>query len=170
MDVILEDSVRNERIQDVGCKEVELPKRRYRLAKILSVGPAGNEKYYFNLTAIAVDIVKDMAAVHAAGQGWNNLPKNLPNVKAKIVQLCLQTRVHDGDTFILDQNRLIETLHGLWGSASSTLGVHAKRQIKIIWYSDDSREESTTVAKIGRGSYRACSHGLARTEYDGYLH
>ena len=55
------------RIQDVGCDEIESPKRRYGQAKILSIGPSGLENFFYDLTAIAVDIVKSMVAMNVAG-------------------------------------------------------------------------------------------------------
>ena len=132
MSICMENEIFLNRIQDVGCKESELPKKRYRMAKILSVGPEGNQVYYYNLTAIAVDFSKLMLAIFVVGSGWKDLPKNPTNVKAKIVQTCLQLRQWEDDGFILDQRRLIDTLHGLWGSTSGVLGLHDNDKVRLF--------------------------------------
>ena len=102
MDVMIDTNLWNMRIQDVGCAEKNLPKKRYRAAKILSVGPIGSEKIFHNLTTVAVNIVKSMVAINAARCGWKNLPRNYTNVKAKIVQTILQNRMMHVDTYIFE--------------------------------------------------------------------
>ena len=69
MDVMIDMDLWNMRIQDVGCDEKYLPPKRYRAAKIFSVGPIGAQKLYYNLTAIAIDIVKSMVAMNVARLG-----------------------------------------------------------------------------------------------------
>ena len=88
MNILIDKDIFHERIQDIGCTEKELSKKRYRQAKILSVGPEGKEVFFYDLTSIAVDYVKKMYAMCNEESAWKNLPKNLPNVKAKIVQTC----------------------------------------------------------------------------------
>lgn len=132
MDISIDNAIFLQRIQDNGCTDVELPKKRYRQAKILSVGPTGAERFFYHLTALAVDYAKQMSAMFNEGSAWKNLPKNIPNVKAKIVQTCLQMRQLEDNVFKLEQTRLIETLHGVWGTDSGTLGLHANDKIRLF--------------------------------------
>ena len=48
-------------IQDTGCLEVDLPQKRYKKAKMISLGPKDGEKLgHFHLIVLAVDYVKAM--------------------------------------------------------------------------------------------------------------
>ena len=76
-------------IQDPGCNQSALKESRYHRAKILSVGPVGNELFYFRLTAIAVEYIKYMTTEMKSDKGWKKSPNNPVNAKAKIVQLTL---------------------------------------------------------------------------------
>lgn len=65
-------------------------------------------------------------------KGWKKLPKNPANAKAKIMQLILQSRCIMDDIYVLDQDCLMGTLHGLWCNESATLGVHANDKIRLF--------------------------------------
>ena len=94
LDVRIENDMWNSKIQDNGCAEVHLPAKRYKLSKILSIGPKGGDQiFYYNLTSIAVHCVKKMVEQQNNGIGCFKLPKSLPNVKVKIVEIILQLRV-----------------------------------------------------------------------------
>ena len=112
LDIKLKEEIWTERIQDVGFKESKLLKKRYWLAEILLVGPVDIELFYYHLSAIAFDYVKDLVKMAKIGTAWKNLPKNLINIKAKIVQIYLQTRTMCDNVYRLDQECLIKTLHG----------------------------------------------------------
>ena len=121
------------KIQDNGCAEKDLPAKRYKLAKILSVGPKGGEQtYYYNLTSIAVDYVKKMVEQKTNGIAWFKLPKSLPNVKVKIVEIILQLRVLESTQYERGQNRLINFLHNVWGSSQGSITPHDNDKIRLF--------------------------------------
>ena len=76
LNIRVNDDVWNKHLQDCGCEEKDLPAKRYKKAKILSVGPKGGDQtFYFNLPALAVDYVKKMLTQHKNGVAWFKLPK-----------------------------------------------------------------------------------------------
>ena len=69
-------------LQDGGCADAELLNKRYKGSKIISVGPKGGDQtFYYGITAIAVDYVKQMAEQKKNKVAWFKLPVSLPNVK-----------------------------------------------------------------------------------------
>ena len=58
------------------------------------MGPkGGNQLFYYGITSIAVDCVKEMAKQKKNGVAWFKLRVSLPNVKKKIVEVILQLRI-----------------------------------------------------------------------------
>ena len=53
--VRLSESDWDVRIKDKGCMKDALPSNTYMRSHILPIGPHGEERYYYNLTAIPVD-------------------------------------------------------------------------------------------------------------------
>ena len=49
MNIFINNVTFLQRIQDIGCTDVELPQKSYRQAKILSVGPMGGENSFIIL-------------------------------------------------------------------------------------------------------------------------
>ena len=90
----------------------------------MSVGPAGNWLFYYDLTALAVDINKSMRdPLHS--NTWSKVPKNPTQVKEKIVErlLALCQRGPDGK-FVLEQCSIVMFLKQIWGKYSISLAPH----------------------------------------------
>ena len=61
MYIKVDDEVWENCIQDAGCSEKDLPEKRYKKAKILSLGPKdGEQLFYYHLTKLAIDYTKEM--------------------------------------------------------------------------------------------------------------
>ena len=73
----IDDAIWHQRIQDVGCTKEALPHTTYLRSKIPPIGPEGHGIYYYNLTAVAIDIIKKMVIEKEMGRGWNKAPKIL---------------------------------------------------------------------------------------------
>ena len=140
-------------LQDKGCLENKLPKKRYKQAKILSVGPKNGEMvFYYYLTVIAVDFVKAMQHQMVSRIGWFKLPKNLPNVKSKIVEVIIQLRVFDGNKYTLEQTRLINFLHGIWGTDSASLGMHDNDKVRLFGLIMSIEENRPQFQRLAEGA------------------
>ena len=84
LDIKLENELWFARIQDPGGKEECLPSKRYKMSKIISIGPNDSDiLFYYDLTSIAVDYVKQMKTMQSNKSGWIKLPVNLPNAKKR---------------------------------------------------------------------------------------
>ena len=66
--------------------------------------------FYFNLTAIAVDILQKLYSENEMGWGWKKLPRNKIDIKIKIVQLLLAMRKLVDERYMLDQNKFMEMI------------------------------------------------------------
>ena len=66
-----------------------LPSNTYTKSHIPPIGPHGEEQYYYNLTAIAVDWSKVFATEHTLGRWWVKVPKNKSDAKMKIIGLLV---------------------------------------------------------------------------------
>ena len=131
--ILLEESDFKMRLQDRGCAQSELPKKRYKQAKILSVGPDKHAKFYYGLTSIAIDYVKIMQQEKAAHRGWSKIPKNATNIKMKIVEIILSQRTEESyGTFTLCQDRLARNLFSVWGSSSSGQAMHYNDKLRLF--------------------------------------
>ena len=85
-----------------------MPKKRCKKAKILSLGPKdGEQLFYYHLTGLAVDYVKEMQQQQITNTAWFKVPKFLPNVKQKNVEIIVQLRIFELNPYKLDQTRLI---------------------------------------------------------------
>ena len=88
--VLIGDEVWNERIQDYGKKYEKLVKTTYNWNKIVSVEYSDDDRlFYFDLTAIAVDLCRMMKEANASIKGWSRLPKSNTKIKEKIVERLL---------------------------------------------------------------------------------
>ena len=72
----------NHRIQDFGCELKKLKAKIYWRNKIMGVGLEDNKLFYFDLTAITVDLSKNTRDPLIL-KGWSKLPKNQTQVKEK---------------------------------------------------------------------------------------
>ena len=82
------------RIQDAGCKKADLPKKTYKQAKILGVGDNKEMLFFFNLSAIAINYLKQMGKENKLGRGWSKVPKNKSDTKMnyQIIDFHEETR------------------------------------------------------------------------------
>ena len=109
-----------ERIQETGCTmKDDMPKKTYNKKQIPTFGP--NKVYYYHLCSIAIDYIEYFKNNQ---KDWNRLPKNVTNLKTKILGMLLTFRKRmDNGRYKLDQEMFINLLFENWG------GVHAVSQI-----------------------------------------
>ena len=120
-------------LQDSGCTDVELVNKRYKGSKIISVGPKGGDQlFYYGITSIAVDYVKEMVKQKKNGVAWFKLPVSLPNVKNKIVEVILQLRILEGNNYELEQTRLINFLHNIWGNDQGGISPNDNDKVRLF--------------------------------------
>ena len=131
MGTFVDESIWNLRIQDLGCKENELKAKYYCRNKIMSVGPKGNQLFYYDLTALAVDINKSMRdPLHS--NAWSKVPKNPTQVKEKIVERLLALRQRGPDNkFVLEQTSIVLFLKQIWGKDSISLAPHPNDRVRL---------------------------------------
>ena len=101
------------RIQDAGVYvKGAMPNKCYRSKQIPAFGP--NKKNYYHLTSIAIDYMQHFID---SPHDWLRVPKNVTNVKNKIIELLLSHRTTscDDSKFHLDQLRFVMLLNNLWG-------------------------------------------------------
>ena len=101
------------RIQDAGVYvKGAMPNKCYRSKQIPAFGP--NKKKYYHLTSIAIDYMQHFID---SPHDWLRVPKNVTNVKNKIIELLLSHRTTscDDSKFHLDQLRFVMLLNNLWG-------------------------------------------------------
>lgn len=133
LDIKLADELWVARIQDSGVEEDCLPRKRYKMSKIISIG--SNEEdmlFYYDLTSIAVDYVKHMKLKNTDKTGWLKLPVNLPNVKKKIVETIVAMRILVNNKYHYDQDRLVNQLHGMWGNDNVSVSVHPNDKLRLF--------------------------------------
>ena len=65
------------RLQDEGCQYDSLIKRTYCSNKIPPYGTEEETIYYYELSCIPIDFIKNINIEKAAGSGWNRFPKKL---------------------------------------------------------------------------------------------
>jgi len=128
--IMINDTEWNKRIQDNGCRVEELLMKRYKQAKILSVGPQNT--FYYYLTAIVVDYVKSMQHQKTQGHGWSKLPKNVSNVKLKILNIILSSREEINNIYILSQHQVVDILNSVWGTGSASPGIHENDRNRVF--------------------------------------
>ena len=105
------DEVWHSPIKDKGDMKEQLKKKSYKQYQITPVGPEGKELYYYELSCIAIDLVKIFYPQKEMGLGWTNLPKNKTHVKLKIIGRIIALRkVMDDGKYVLDQNHFIGQL------------------------------------------------------------
>ena len=127
----IDDHVWSSRLQDVGCSLESLPKRSYRQNKVPPYGP--NSTYYYDLSSIAIDYIKNIAQAKKNGYGWKRLPKNITDVKLKLIGLLLELRTETEDgTYVLDQTNFLKKIETLWGIENTSLVTEDNDKIRLI--------------------------------------
>ena len=132
LSIAFPDDEWDKRIQDIGCAESELQRKRYRKANIFSVGPEGSQLFYYDLTSAAVDYAKDIQQLSVDGTAWKKLPNNAVDTKCKIVKTILQLRLMVDGRYILSQERLITFMRGVWGTESASMGVYNNNKVRLF--------------------------------------
>lgn len=119
----------NSRLQDKGTTIDLIPKKHYKNYKITPIGPEGQNLYYYGLSCIAIDLLKVFYNSKAMGLGWNKLPNNKINVKAKMISKLMALRKkNDSGQFVLDQGFFVSILENGWrASAVDTIPHHNDR-------------------------------------------
>ena len=92
-DVQLTDDIWNERLQDRGCSKDELKKKSYKGKKISVYGTPENIMYYYDLASIAIYYIDAFKKEFEKGIGWKRVPKNVTEVKIKIIHLIKERRI-----------------------------------------------------------------------------
>ena len=82
---IVPDDVWKSRLQDKGVSKENLPNRAYHGVQIPASGTKDDPIYYYDLSCIAIDMIKAFYEQNRIQTGWQKLPKNKTNVKNKIL-------------------------------------------------------------------------------------
>ena len=131
--ILIPDDVWNQRIQDEGCAQDALPSSHYQRNKIISVGSEKDKRFYFHLTAIAVDFAKIMKESKDMNTGWDKIPKNNTQIKEKIVERLLSLRTkEEGGKYVLDQKRVVQMLETFWGSKAVDTTPHVNDRLRLF--------------------------------------
>ena len=122
------------RIQDGGCAISELKKKTYKKNKIPGYGPKEAPIYYFDLTSVAIDWLKNFKSENQLGRGWNKIPKNPTDVKMKIVERLLAMRKYNSSTglYDLEQMVLLGQLQNVWGYAQPCTQLHHNDRLRLF--------------------------------------
>ena len=122
-----------ERIQDLGRPFCELGSKTYKRNKIMSVGPPSHSLYYYDLTAIAVDLCKIMRSMQELDEGWMKLPKNPTQIKEKIVSTIMALRSQQDDgRYYLSQDRFLNNMQNVWGATAVDVTPHANDRVRLF--------------------------------------
>ena len=117
----------NQRIQDVGGDKQSMPAKTYKSKQIPPYGP--NKLFYYGLSSIAIDY---LIAFKNDTLGWSRIPKNMTDVKKKILELILSMRTKDGVKFELDQERFLYLLHNQWGGTKRSSEVTCNDKLRVF--------------------------------------
>ena len=130
------------RLQDNGCKKEALIKSTYRQNKILAYGPSGSQLYYPQLADIAINYVKNINKSKVEGRGWKGFPKNISNVKVKIIGILLSLRrLNSDNVFNLEQNVLLQMMDTQWGGNLSSDKMEDNDKLRVfglLFHEDNS--------------------------------
>jgi len=109
--VRVEERVWYSRMHDEGCEKSKLPKKTYLQSTIPPIGPKDSPLFYYDLSSIAIDLLKKMWYEKEMGRGWAKLPKNKTDIKVKIIKglLALRKRTDSGQ-YTLSQTKILEML------------------------------------------------------------
>ena len=138
----IEEQLWRSRLQDNGCEKEGLIKSTYRQNKIPAYGPSDSQLYYPQLAAIAIDYVKNINKSKLEGRGWKRFPKNISDVKIKIIGILLSLRrLNSDNVFDLEQNVLLRMMDTQWGgdlSSDKTEDNDKLRVFGLLFHEDNS--------------------------------
>ena len=79
------------------------------------------EVYYPQLSAIAIDFLKNIKMEKANGRGWKRLPTNPTDVKVKLIEILLSLRrIGDVGEYNLTQDVILGIISTQWGEHVSS--------------------------------------------------
>ena len=141
----VEENTWNDRIQDTGCKKEELTAKTYRQNQIVAYGPKDDDPvFYYDLSCIAIDIIKAINASSSKQEEWPRFPKNKTDVKLVIIKHILETRTMTmiGD-YELKQTLLLQIINKLWGprQASQTTVDNDKLRLFGVLFLEQNTEK-----------------------------
>ena len=73
LNVMIPSTEFEDRLQDKGCNLHQLPKNTYKMSKIPPYGPKEKSLYYYHLTSIAIDYIKNFKKEKDLDRGWNKV-------------------------------------------------------------------------------------------------
>ena len=131
--VRVEERVWYSRMQDEGCEKSKLPKKTYLQSTIPPIGPKDSPLFYYDLSSIAIDLLKKMWYEKEMGRGWAKLPKNKTDIKVKIIKglLALRKRTDSGQ-YTLSQTKILEMLSNQWGAGSPSTELHHNDRVRVF--------------------------------------
>ena len=125
------DDIWCKRLQDIGCMKESLPKATYRQHKIPAYGPY--ETYYYDLSSIVIDFIKNINRDKNEGLGWNRFPKNMSDIKVKLIGILLELRITNSDNlYNLDQTGFIAKMETMWGADSTSASLEDNDKLRLI--------------------------------------
>ena len=88
-------------------------------SRIAGYGPLEAPIFYYDLTSIAIDYLRNVKAQNELGRGWNKIPKNVTDCKLKIISRLLAMRKYSetSSLYELDLKVLLGQLQNVWGYA-----------------------------------------------------
>ena len=118
-----------QRLQDMRCLKTEMPTKTYRSKQIPGYGRM--KTYYFHLSAISIDYI---LFFKEDTSNWCRVPKNITDVKMKIIELLLTMRKYDEvvKQYTLDQTRFINLLMSQWGGEKSTAEIVDNDKLRLF--------------------------------------
>ena len=151
IDDIIPNELWEQRMQDKGRKKEELKNKTYKQSKIPPIGPEGEQLYYPDLAANAIDLSKSIFTQNELKTGWLYLPKNKTDVKLKILNKLLALRkLHDGK-YHLDQTRILTMFQKIWGAGPKSNVLHPNDRARLFGVVMTLEENREIYEKIALG-------------------
>ena len=146
------DELWDERLQDIGCRKEYVVKKTYRMNQVMPFGPKEDQLYYVHLSAIVIDLVKNINTEKKDGLGWKRFPKNATDIKFSILKILMNLRKfeEENNRYVLDQDRvigLLETQYGL-GVSAQTIEDNDKLRIYGLLFIPTNYHK---LCRLGRG-------------------
>ena len=132
MSVKVTDERWHARLQDKGCDKDGMPSKTYNRSQIPGIGPKGHEVFYYDLTAIAIDMLHNMKMENNVGRGWSKLPKNKTEAKVKLVQVILCKRKLIESTYHLEQSIVLDMCSTMWGADKPMSIIHHNDRVRVF--------------------------------------
>ena len=157
------NEVWNSRIQDIGCKKALLSARTYQRAQIPPIGPEGDELYYYDLSCIAIDLIKIFNKQQELKQGRSHVPKNKTDVKKTIItRIMMLRRQDDHGRYCLKQEVFIGMMQNVWGKNAVDITPHHNDRVRLFGIIMSLPEYREVYQKLAEGM--TSRHGLDSSE------